>query len=105
MMKKTCTTAPTAPPTSPTVLCASDPTSPSMWLRIALTDGQLEVHLQPQVSLEDGRVVGAEALVRWNHPVRGLLSPAELLPAADQEDLLASPDDAAYADHRPVGGA
>ncbi len=57
-------------------------------LRVALTDGQLEVHLQPQVSLEDGRVVGAEALVRWNHPTRGLLSPADLLPAAEQAGLL-----------------
>jgi diguanylate cyclase (GGDEF)-like protein len=57
-------------------------------LRTALTDGQLEVHLQPQVQLEDGRIVGAEALVRWNHPTRGLLSPAELLPAAEQAGLL-----------------
>ena len=57
-------------------------------LRVALADGQLEVHLQPQVSLEDGRVVGAEALVRWNHPTRGLLSPADLLPAAEQAGLL-----------------
>jgi diguanylate cyclase (GGDEF)-like protein len=57
-------------------------------LRTALTDGQLEVHLQPQVSLDDGRVVGAEALVRWNHPTRGLLSPADLLPAAEQAGLL-----------------
>ena len=57
-------------------------------LRTALADGQLEVHLQPQVSLDDGRIVGAEALVRWNHPTRGLLSPAELLPAAEQAGLL-----------------
>jgi diguanylate cyclase (GGDEF)-like protein len=57
-------------------------------LRIALTEGQLEVHLQPQVALEDGAVVGAEALVRWNHPTRGLLSPADLLPAAEQAGLL-----------------
>ena len=57
-------------------------------LRTALSEGQLEVHLQPQVSLVDGRIVGAEALVRWNHPTRGLLSPAELLPAAEQAGLL-----------------
>jgi diguanylate cyclase (GGDEF)-like protein len=58
-------------------------------LRTALErDDQLEVHLQPQVDLADGRVVGAEALVRWQHPVRGLLSPAELLPAAEQAGLL-----------------
>jgi EAL domain-containing protein (putative c-di-GMP-specific phosphodiesterase class I) len=57
-------------------------------LRTALETGQLVVHLQPQVALDDGRVVGAEALVRWNHPVRGLLSPADLLPAAEQAGLL-----------------
>ncbi|HEY0507861.1 MAG TPA: EAL domain-containing protein [Blastococcus sp.] len=57
-------------------------------LRTALTGDELEVHLQPQVDLIDGRVVGAEALVRWNHPTRGLLSPAELLPAAEQAGLL-----------------
>ncbi len=58
-------------------------------LRTALErDDQLEVHLQPQIDLADGRVVGTEALVRWRHPSRGLLSPAELLPAAEQAGLL-----------------
>jgi diguanylate cyclase len=57
-------------------------------LRIALQSDQLVVHLQPQVSLTDGHVVGVEALVRWNHPARGLLSPADLLPAAEQAGLL-----------------
>ena len=57
-------------------------------LRTALVDGELEVYLQPQVDLADGHVVGAEALVRWNHPTRGLLSPAQLLPAAEQAGLL-----------------
>jgi diguanylate cyclase len=57
-------------------------------LRTALTSGELEVYLQPQVDLVDGHVVGAEALVRWNHPTRGLLSPAQLLPAAEQAGLL-----------------
>jgi diguanylate cyclase (GGDEF)-like protein len=57
-------------------------------LRTALENGELEVHLQPQVELRDGDLVGAEALVRWRHPTRGLLSPAELLPAAEQAGLL-----------------
>ena len=57
-------------------------------LRTALDDDELVVHLQPQVDLRDGRVVGAEALVRWQHPTRGLLSPADLLPAAEQAGLL-----------------
>ncbi|NKR04548.1 EAL domain-containing protein, partial len=53
-------------------------------LRTALEGDELVIHLQPQLSLHDGSVVGAEALVRWNHPTRGLLSPAHLLPAAEQ---------------------
>jgi len=58
-------------------------------LRTALErDDELEVHFQPQVGLAGGGVVGAEALVRWRHPVRGLLLPAELLPAAEQAGLL-----------------
>ncbi|WP_345771865.1 putative bifunctional diguanylate cyclase/phosphodiesterase [Geodermatophilus sabuli] len=57
-------------------------------LRTALTDGELVVFLQPQLDLRNGDVVGAEALVRWNHPTRGLLSPADLLPAAEQAGLL-----------------
>jgi diguanylate cyclase (GGDEF)-like protein len=57
-------------------------------LRTALASDELVVYLQPQVSLVDGLVVGVEALVRWNHPTRGLLSPAELLPAAEQAGLL-----------------
>jgi diguanylate cyclase (GGDEF)-like protein len=57
-------------------------------LRTALTDGQLLVYMQPQVDLRDGSVTGTEALVRWQHPTRGLLSPADLLPAADQAGLL-----------------
>jgi diguanylate cyclase (GGDEF)-like protein len=57
-------------------------------LRTALENDELEVHLQPQVDLTDGELVGAEALVRWRHPRRGLLSPAELLPAAEQAGLL-----------------
>jgi EAL domain-containing protein (putative c-di-GMP-specific phosphodiesterase class I) len=57
-------------------------------LRTALETDQLEVYLQPQVDLVDGQVVGVEALIRWNHPTRGLLSPAQLLPAAEQAGLL-----------------
>ena len=57
-------------------------------LRTALDRNQLVVFLQPQMDLRDGRIAGAEALVRWDHPTRGLLSPAELLPAAEQAGLL-----------------
>jgi diguanylate cyclase (GGDEF)-like protein len=57
-------------------------------LRTGIESDQLTVHLQPQVALTDGRVVGVEALVRWNHPTRGLVMPADLLPAAEQAGLL-----------------
>jgi len=57
-------------------------------LRTALTNDELVVFVQPQVDLRDGGVVGAEALVRWQHPTRGLLGPADLLPAAEQAGLL-----------------
>jgi diguanylate cyclase (GGDEF)-like protein len=57
-------------------------------LRTALQGDELTVHLQPQVGFADGRVTGVEALVRWQHPARGLLSPADLLPAAEQAGLL-----------------
>jgi diguanylate cyclase (GGDEF)-like protein len=57
-------------------------------LRTALGRDELVVHLQPQTALAGGHVVGAEALVRWQHPRRGLLSPADLLPAAEQAGLM-----------------
>ncbi|MGY1668454.1 putative bifunctional diguanylate cyclase/phosphodiesterase [Geodermatophilus sp. SYSU D00696] len=57
-------------------------------LRTALVAGELDVHLQPQVAMDDGRVVGVEALLRWHHPERGLLGPAAVLPAAEQAGLL-----------------
>jgi EAL domain-containing protein (putative c-di-GMP-specific phosphodiesterase class I) len=57
-------------------------------LREGLTRDELVIHLQRQVRPDTGAVVGLEALVRWQHPTRGLLSPAELLPAAEQAGLL-----------------
>jgi diguanylate cyclase (GGDEF)-like protein/PAS domain S-box-containing protein len=47
----------------------------------ALKRDELELFYQPQVSLADGRLIGAEALIRWRHPERGLLYPAEFMPA------------------------
>ncbi len=56
-------------------------------LRAALDD-QLIVHFQPQVDLASGDVIGAEALVRWNHPVRGLLQPSVFIGVAEQSGLV-----------------
>jgi len=57
-------------------------------LRTALENGQITVHYQPQVELASGRVVGVEALARWAHPRRGLLSPAAFLEVADDTGLI-----------------
>lgn len=56
-------------------------------LRNAIHNGQLKLFYQPQVSLKDGKIVGAEALVRWDHPDRGLLSPASFLPLLEHTTL------------------
>ena len=53
-------------------------------LRHAVDDGELRLFLQPKLSLSDGTVVAAEALVRWQHPVRGLVPPMEFIPFAEQ---------------------
>jgi EAL domain-containing protein (putative c-di-GMP-specific phosphodiesterase class I) len=57
-------------------------------LLAAVRAGQLRVHYQPIVSLDTGRIVGAEALVRWQHPERGMLPPADFLPFARERGLL-----------------
>jgi EAL domain-containing protein (putative c-di-GMP-specific phosphodiesterase class I) len=53
-------------------------------LRAAVADNQLQMWLQPKFSLATGQAIGAEALVRWQHPVRGFVSPAEFVPFAEQ---------------------
>ncbi len=50
--------------------------------------GELELYLQPQIELKNHKLLGAEALVRWNHPTRGILSPAVFLPLAQEMGLL-----------------
>ncbi len=59
-------------------------------LRHALDNRELSVHYQPQVDAHDGRIVGAEALLRWQHPTLGSVSPAEFIPAAEDSGLMLS---------------
>lgn len=52
-------------------------------LRFAIERNQLQLHYQPQVSVDDGRVIGAEVLIRWQHPELGMVSPTEFIAAAE----------------------
>lgn len=53
-------------------------------LRLALARDEFFLHFQPQMNLVDKSLCGAEALIRWNHPERGLISPAEFIPLAEE---------------------
>jgi diguanylate cyclase (GGDEF)-like protein len=58
-------------------------------LRHALTGGELRLYYQPTIDLRSGRIAGAEALVRWQRPGEGLLSPMRFIPIAEQTGLIA----------------
>jgi diguanylate cyclase (GGDEF)-like protein/PAS domain S-box-containing protein len=57
-------------------------------IREALVDGGFEIHYQPVVNLRSDEIVGCEALLRWRHPVRGMISPAEFIPIAEETGLI-----------------
>jgi diguanylate cyclase (GGDEF)-like protein len=57
-------------------------------LRQAISDGSLETHYQPVVNIEDGKISSCEALLRWRHPERGMISPAEFIPIAEDSGLI-----------------
>ncbi len=59
-------------------------------LRRALERGQMQLHYQPQKSLQGGAIIGAEALLRWQHPELGWVSPAEFIPIAESSGLIIS---------------
>ncbi|MEG4088426.1 EAL domain-containing response regulator [Microcoleus sp. Pol12B4] len=57
-------------------------------LRHALAQGEFQVYYQPQVNIATGQVIGAEALVRWQNPDRGIISPCEFIPLAEETGLI-----------------
>lgn len=57
-------------------------------LRLALEHGQFELHYQPQLELRSGRIIGAEALIRWRHPERGLVPPGVFIPLLEEIGLI-----------------
>ncbi len=58
-------------------------------LRRALENGEFVLYYQPQVHLKSGRIIGAEALIRWIDPVRGMISPLEFIPIAEETGIIA----------------
>ncbi len=57
-------------------------------LRDAIKNNQLVLHYQPKMELKSGRIVGAEALMRWQHPTRGLIQPMQFIPLAEHTGLI-----------------
>jgi len=61
-----------------------------MDLRQALTNGEFELHYQPLVNLQTNEITAFEALLRWHHPAKGLISPADFIPIAEETGLIVS---------------
>lgn len=57
-------------------------------LHRALENKQFELHFQPKINLKSGRIVGAEALLRWRHPDKGMISPGEFIPVLETSGLI-----------------
>jgi diguanylate cyclase (GGDEF)-like protein/PAS domain S-box-containing protein len=59
-------------------------------LHKALVRDEFELHYQPKVTMHDGKVIGAEALIRWQHPELGLISPGKFIPIAEESNIISS---------------
>jgi len=59
-------------------------------LHHALSNGELELYYQPLMDLRFGKIVGAEALLRWNHPEHGIVFPGDFIPLAEETGLIFS---------------
>ncbi len=57
-------------------------------LRIAIEENQFQLHYQPIIALENNKIAGFEALVRWYHPTKGLISPGKFIPIAEETELI-----------------
>ena len=57
-------------------------------LRVALKEKQFELFYQPQINLKNGEITGLEALIRWNHPTKGVLTPQNFIPIAEQTRMI-----------------
>ncbi len=57
-------------------------------LRTALKNQEFELYYQPKVDIESGRITGAESLIRWHHPTKGMISPLQFIPIAEQTGLM-----------------
>jgi len=62
--------------------------APLMELENAITNDQLDTYFQPKVDIKSGQVVGVEALVRWNHPIKGLIKPNAFITMAEENGLI-----------------
>jgi diguanylate cyclase (GGDEF)-like protein/PAS domain S-box-containing protein len=69
-------------------ICALERLTLEQSLRHALERQELELHYQPQMDLQDGRIIGVEALLRWRHVKRGLIPPMEFVPLAEETGLI-----------------
>lgn len=58
-------------------------------MRLAIQRGEFVMHYQPKFDMETGVIVGAEALIRWNHPIKGMVPPGDFIPVAEDTGLIA----------------